>query len=216
MPTGVSAGTTAMVSFMPVRTVTMSLWRHGVALAVLVTVAAGWLWRQKSHSAGTSETIVPVDADLVLATSVVTMIVVEVVLRLVRRRQIDAADSLNSMTIGLGYFAIGAVFGKLVTFGAYLWVYERFGLFDLSWRAPAVWVAYWVIGDFALYWIHRAEHRVRILWCSHQVHHTSTDFSFTTAVRMPWTSMLYKPLTGLWAPLLGFPPIMYPVMGRSA
>jgi sterol desaturase/sphingolipid hydroxylase (fatty acid hydroxylase superfamily) len=30
---------------------------------------------------------------------------------------------------------------------------------------------------------------------------------------MPWTEMAYKPLTGLWAPLLGFPPIMYPVMG---
>ncbi len=117
------------------------------------------------------------------------------------------------MTIGLGYFGIGVAFGHLVAFGAYLWVFDHLRLFDLAWRLPLVWFGYWLVGDFFSYWIHRAEHRARLLWCSHQVHHSSTDFSFTTAIRMPWTEMLYKPLTGLWAPLLGFPPIMYPVMG---
>src|SRR5688500_6247944 len=117
MPARVSVGTIAIVDFMLVRTLTspapppttetQPLWRRGVALAVLLTVAAGWLWRQKADGAATSETLLPVDAGLILATSVVTMIVIEVVLRLVRRRQIDVADSLNSVTIGLGYFAIG-------------------------------------------------------------------------------------------------------------
>jgi sterol desaturase/sphingolipid hydroxylase (fatty acid hydroxylase superfamily) len=72
------------------------------------------------------------------------------------------------------------------------------------------------VGDFFYYWIHRAEHRVRALWCTHLVHHSSKEFSFTTAVRMPWTEVLYKPLTGLWAPLLGVHPVMGVVMGAIA
>lgn len=63
---------------------------------------------------------------------------------------------------------------------------------------------YWIIGDFAYYWIHRAEHRVSVLWASHQVHHSAESLTFVTAVRMPWTEVFYKPFTGLWAPLLGF------------
>jgi sterol desaturase/sphingolipid hydroxylase (fatty acid hydroxylase superfamily) len=187
--------------------------RRGLVLAGLVALAVAWLWREQTAPAQPGQSLLPVDADLVLAASIVAMIVVEIVARVVRRRRIDASDSVSSMTIGVGYFAIGAVFGKIVAFGAYLWVFEHLALFDLSWRSPLVWFGYWIVGDFFSYWIHRAEHRIRVLWCSHQVHHSSTDFSFTTAVRMPWTEMLYKPVTGLWAPLLGFPPIMYPVMG---
>jgi sterol desaturase/sphingolipid hydroxylase (fatty acid hydroxylase superfamily) len=187
--------------------------RRALVLAGSAALAVAWLWHEQAAPAQPGQSLLPVDADIVLAASILMMIVVEVVTRLVRRRRIDASDSVNSMTIGLGYFAIGAVFGKIVAFGAYLWVFEHLALFDLSWRLPLVWFGYWIVGDFFSYWIHRAEHRIRVLWCSHQVHHSSTDFSFTTAVRMPWTEMLYKPLTGLWAPLLGFPPIMYPVMG---
>lgn len=179
----------------------------GIVLALVV------LWRLQAAPVDQSESLIPVDANVMLAASVVAMIVVEVVIRHRRRQQQNARDSINSMTIGLGYFGLGVVFGKMVAFGMYLWVFEHFRLFDLSWRTPLVWFGYWIIGDFFSYWIHRAEHRVRILWCSHQVHHSSKDFSFTTAIRMPWTEMAYKPVTGLWAPLLGFPPIMYPVMG---
>ena len=190
-----------------------SLVRPALVLAGGVALAVAMLWREQSGVAGDEQSLLPVDANIVLASSIVLMIVVEIAARLLRRRTIDARDSINSMTIGLGYFGIGVVFGKAVAFGLYLWVFEHLRLFDLSWRTPLVWFGYWIVGDFFSYWIHRFEHRVRVLWCSHQVHHSSTDFSFTTAVRMPWTEMLYKPVTGLWAPLLGFPPIMYPVMG---
>jgi len=157
--------------------------------------------------------LLPVDANLLLAASVVTMIVIEGIVRARRCIAVDRRDSASSMTIGLGYLGIQVVGAKLVGFGAYLWVFDRFRLFDLSWRSPAVWAAFWFVGELAQYWLHRAEHRVRILWACHQVHHSSKDFSFTTAVRMPWTEVAFKPITGLWAPLLGFPPIMYPVMG---
>ncbi len=163
-----------------------------------------------------AHSLLPVDTHLVLATSVITMIILEVVLRRRRSTRIDLSDSFNSIAIGLGYLGIGVVGSKLIAFAAYVWIFDHLRIVTWSWRSPTTWIAYWLIGEFALYWIHRTEHRSRILWASHQVHHSSKDFSFTTAVRMPWTEMLYKPLTGLWAPLLGFPPIMYPVMGAAS
>ncbi len=157
--------------------------------------------------------LLPVNATYVLAAVVVTMIVVELAVQAGRGQRIPVADSSRSAVIGLGYLGVRLVASSAIGLAAYLWLYQHARLFDLSWRRPWVWLAYWVIGDFAYYWVHRAEHRVRVLWCSHLVHHSSENFSFTTAVRMPWTEVFYKPLTGLWAPLLGFPPIMYPVMG---
>jgi alkylglycerol monooxygenase len=187
--------------------------RPALLLAAGVCIAVVVLARAQLAPADAGSSLLPVNTDVLLASSVVTMIVVEAVVRARRRLRVDALDSINSMTIGLGYLGIQVAAGKMVAFGAYLWVFDHLRLFTLPWQSPAVWLGYWIVGEFASYWIHRCEHRVRVLWASHQVHHSSEDFSFTTAVRMPWTEMVYKPLTGLWAPLLGFPPIMYPVMG---
>lgn len=155
----------------------------------------------------------PSYANLVLAVSVITMIVIEIAIRVARKRTVAVADNVTSATIGLGYLGIRMLAASTAAIGFYLWVYRNFRLFDLSWRSPLVWLMFWLVGDFVYYWIHRAEHRVRVLWCTHLVHHSSEDFSFTTAVRMPWTDIVYKPITGLWAPLLGFPPVLYPVFG---
>jgi sterol desaturase/sphingolipid hydroxylase (fatty acid hydroxylase superfamily) len=195
------------------RTPERRLVRPALLLGAAITVAVVVLARAQLAPADAGGSLLPVNTDVLLASSVVTMIVVEAVVRARRRLRIDGLDAINSMTIGLGYLGIQVAAGKLVAFGAYLWVFDHLRLLTLSWRSPLVWVGYWIVGELASYWIHRAEHRVRALWASHQVHHSSEDFSFTTAVRMPWTEMAYKPLTGLWAPLLGFPPVMYPVMG---
>lgn len=157
-------------------------------------------------------TLLPVNSNLVLAASVVAMMVVEVVMAR-RARRLDVADTAVSATVGVGYLAIKVVASGSVAVASYIWLYRHVGLISMSWRNPLTWVAYWVVGDFAYYWIHRAEHRVALLWASHQVHHSAGSLTFVTAVRMPWTEVFHKPLTGLWAPLLGFPPVMYPVMG---
>ena len=158
----------------------------------------------------------PLAATVALFTSVVLMIGVEMVIDRVRRRDIDVRDSVNSMTIGLGYLGVKVIAGKALAFASFLWVYDNFRLFTLDIANPLHWLLAWAVGDFAYYWVHRAEHRIRVLWCTHLVHHSSTEFSFTTAVRMPWTEVLYKPLTGLWAPLLGVHPGMAAVMGAIA
>ncbi len=158
----------------------------------------------------------PGAATAALFTSVVVMIGVELAIDRHRRRRIDVRDSANSMAIGLGYLGVKVIAGKALGFALYLYLFDHFRLFTLDIRNPLHWIGAWMVGDFIYYWIHRAEHRVRVLWCTHLVHHSSQEFSFTTAVRMPWTEVLYKPLTGLWAPLLGVHPAMGAMMGAVA
>ena len=61
--------------------------------------------------------------------------------------------------------------------------------------------------DLSYYWYHRAGHRVRILWASHVVHHSSEHYNLSTALRQTWT-----PMGGIvfwaWMPLVGFAPWM--------
>jgi sterol desaturase/sphingolipid hydroxylase (fatty acid hydroxylase superfamily) len=165
---------------------------------------------------GMDRTSLPLVATAALFTSVVLMIVAEMMIDWLRHRRVDVRDSVNSMTIGLGYLGVKVIAGKALAFASFLWVYDHFRLFTLDIGNPLHWLLAWAIGDFAYYWVHRAEHRIRVLWCTHLVHHSSTEFSFTTAVRMPWAEVLYKPLTGLWAPLLGVHPGMAAVMGAIA
>jgi sterol desaturase/sphingolipid hydroxylase (fatty acid hydroxylase superfamily) len=150
-------------------------------------------------------------AVLVLAASVTLTVVGEQLASAVRRR-LDIFDSATSLTGGVAYLTAKAVVSKGLVFGVALSVYEH-RLFDLDWTHPAVWLAAFVTRDFVSYWIHRAEHRVRVLWASHLVHHSLERFTFTSAVRLPWMESLYKPALVLWLPLLGFHPAALAAIG---
>ena len=69
----------------------------------------------------------------------------------------------------------------------------------------------WVIAivgvDLLFYTYHRIAHRVRLIWATHQAHHSSEYFNFATALRQKWNNsgeiLMWIPL-----PLLGVPPWM--------
>ncbi len=113
-------------------------------------------------------------------------------------------DSLASVTMGLGYVAIGLVL-KAAEFAVYTAVFVLSPL-DLGWGI-GVWVLVFVADDLAYYAYHRAHHEVRVLWASHVVHHSSRQYNLSTALRQPWT-----PFTALvfWVPLalIGVHPLL--------
>ncbi|GAS94060.1 sterol desaturase-related protein [Mycolicibacterium canariasense] len=64
-----------------------------------------------------------------------------------------------------------------------------------------VWLLAIVGADLAYYAEHRMNHRVRLFWAAHSVHHSSQHFNMSTAVRLPWlipgrflSSVVYIPL----------------------
>lgn len=76
------------------------------------------------------------------------------------------------------------------------------------WHLPAswlVWIVYFLLADFWNYWFHRLSHRVGFLWAAHVVHHSTVDFNFTAATRLSPIEVLWHPLLGVWALVLGFP-----------
>jgi len=61
-----------------------------------------------------------------------------------------------------------------------------------------------IVADFTYYWMHRWEHEVRILWAHHSVHHSSSEYNLTTALRLAWIEGLIEWLFFVPMILLGF------------
>lgn len=118
---------------------------------------------------------------------VVFLIALEMTIYAVRRRSLDVRESFASWAVGIGYFFIAVGGSKLLYYSMLLYVYDHFRI----WTADAGnlwhWLVLILIGDFYFYWWHRLEHNCRIFWASHENHHSAREYTFSTAVRMPWT-----------------------------
>src|SRR5690606_7865956 len=69
--------------------------------------------------------------------------------------------------------------------GLFYWLYQ-FRLFEI----PLTWwslLSLFIAQDFLYYWFHRASHRIRWLWASHVVHHSSERSNLSTAFRQSMT-----------------------------
>lgn len=56
--------------------------------------------------------------------------------------------------------------------------------------SAAAWLGLYLLVEFFYYWHHRATHRVRFLWATHSVHHSSNELMLASAVRLGWTGRL--------------------------
>jgi sterol desaturase/sphingolipid hydroxylase (fatty acid hydroxylase superfamily) len=117
----------------------------------------------------------------------------------------ELRDTATSLSMGIGSLVVGIPW-SIVTVLAYAGVYAL-----APWHLPAsawwTWVLLFFADDLAYYWFHRAHHRIRILWASHVVHHSSQRYNLSTALRQTWTPMASFVF---WLPLaaVGIPPWM--------
>lgn len=115
-------------------------------------------------------------------------------------------DAWASISMGLVSVATTAAW-KFVALLGYAVIYTYLAPWHLS---PTRWYT-WVIAivgvDLLYYTYHRIAHRVRLIWATHQAHHSSRYFNFATALRQKWNNsgeiLMWIPL-----PLLGIPPWM--------
>jgi sterol desaturase/sphingolipid hydroxylase (fatty acid hydroxylase superfamily) len=119
----------------------------------------------------------------------------------------EHGSTRTTLTSGLAFLAAKSVVSKLAAASLALFVYENFRIVTLDLANPLVWIGVLLIRDFVYYWMHRAEHRISLLWASHMIHHSPQTIGFTTALRVPWMEAVYKPWFGLWLPLIGFNPV---------
>lgn len=117
-----------------------------------------------------------------------------------------ARDSWASISMGLVSVATMGGWKFLALLG-----YAAIYTYLAPWHLPATQWYTWVIAlvgvDLLFYCYHRTAHRVRLIWATHQAHHSSQYFNFATALRQKWNNsgeiVMWLPL-----PLLGIPPWM--------
>ncbi|MDD7814630.1 sterol desaturase family protein [Mycobacterium sp. CSUR Q5927] len=117
-----------------------------------------------------------------------------------------ARDAWTSISMGLVSVATTAGWKLLALFG-YAAIYTYLAPWHLS---PKQWYT-WVIAilgvDLLYYTYHRMAHRIRLIWATHQAHHSSQYYNLATALRQKWNNsgeiLVWIPL-----PLLGIPPWM--------
>ena len=115
-------------------------------------------------------------------------------------------DAWTSISMGLVSVATMGAW-KFVALLGYAALFTYVAPWQLS---PSKWYT-WVIAivgvDVLYYAYHRIAHRVRLIWATHQAHHSSVYYNFATALRQKWNNsgeiIMWIPL-----PLLGVPPWM--------
>lgn len=123
-------------------------------------------------------------------------------------RDLEATSSVASAVAAGAFLVVKTLVGKALFVGLGLWIYGAHRVWTLDMWNPLVWLAVFVVRDFVYYWVHRLEHRVRVLWASHMIHHSPETIGATTSIRLPWMEALYKPWFSLWMPLIGFNPLL--------
>jgi sterol desaturase/sphingolipid hydroxylase (fatty acid hydroxylase superfamily) len=117
-------------------------------------------------------------------------------------------DSVNDLSCGI-LERVAGVFLKTALLAGYLFVFERYRLFEVRAASALAWVLCWLGVDFLYYWFHRWSHEVNAGWAAHIVHHQSEEYNLTVALRqsvlqgaLSW--VFYLPLA-----FVGFPPAMF-------
>lgn len=119
------------------------------------------------------------------------------------RENFDRRDTWTNIFLGFGSVAWGAVFG-LATGYFYLTAYE-FAPHKMPMETVWAWAILLFVDDFAYYWFHRISHKVRFFWNFHVVHHSSSQYNLSVAVRQSWFSGIAHWIFYLPIALLGFP-----------
>jgi sterol desaturase/sphingolipid hydroxylase (fatty acid hydroxylase superfamily) len=105
-------------------------------------------------------------------------------------------DTLANVALFLGSQVIG-LGARVFHVPIFVWLYtHRF--FELR-AGVLTFVVLFFADDLAYYAYHRASHVIRLLWTSHEVHHSSTSYNLSVAGRQPWTSVFFGWI--FWAPL---------------
>ena len=126
-------------------------------------------------------------------------------LQFIKRQRYDWRAYLAST----GDALVRVLLNRVVGFGAAAALFAfvaQHRLFDIPmqqwWAFPLLLLAQ----DLCYYLLHRADHRVRWLWATHAVHHSSNAYNFSAAYRLGWTSGLSGGAV-FFAPLawIGFP-----------
>lgn len=145
------------------------------------------------------------EGSAVLALFFFTLALIEFAWDMTQRRWARIPETLANTGIALVNGLLdNTLWGALFVIGLFL---AEFGAIAELPVNGWTWLAAIVLADLTYYLMHRVEHRVRLFWALHVVHHSSPCFDLTTAFRLSWFEgavewLFFAPLV-----LLGFDPV---------
>ncbi len=115
-------------------------------------------------------------------------------------------ETLCNFGLGFSYQGVEVVLHFLFI-GAFMHFLSGFSVLTLEMDFVTVLFGFLLV-EFLYYWYHRANHRIRYLWCSHVVHHSSEGMNLSTATRQSMTYAISGGVIFFFSPLifLGYPP----------
>jgi len=129
-------------------------------------------------------------------------IISESIWDIVVKRQRRLGETLANTAIALGNALLDrTVFGLVFVLGVVASESLAIASIPVTWWS---WVLALLAADFTYYWMHRCEHKVRLLWAYHSVHHSSPEFNLTTSLRLAWVEGLFEWVFFLPMILIGF------------
>ncbi|GLS18948.1 sterol desaturase [Labrys miyagiensis] len=143
---------------------------------------------------------------IILVTAIGFMVLEYALGRLAGHETHDLKESAATLGVALGQNLMRGIEAVVIAM-PFVFVYEH-RLFDFEQTSPYALAALFIGSEFLYYWHHRASHRIRWMWATHCVHHSTTKMNLTAAIRLGWTGnisgnfLFFLPLA-----LLGFHPL---------
>lgn len=143
---------------------------------------------------------------LALGLMTVTFCAEIVVSRWIKRDQhYEWKDTICNIAIGGVYVGTSLFKGLLI--GGALWGGYRLSPWRWDLGSPTSWIVLLLVYEFFYYWSHRASHWFHFMWAFHAVHHNSTKFNISTAMRNSWFGGYIDWVFLMPCAFLGFDPI---------
>lgn len=106
--------------------------------------------------------------------------------------QYSWTDTLSNGFLALMHEASDGICSVLFIMAIYGVLFE-YRLFEIE-NSALSFLALFLLQDFFYYWFHRGSHKIRWMWASHVVHHSSQTLNLSTAMRQSFT----YPISGMW------------------
>ena len=119
----------------------------------------------------------------------------------------EKKDTIASLWMTIFVIVVDALpkLGALILF---FFLHSISPLADVIGRQWWAWLLLFFLDDITYYFMHRANHEVRLFWAGHVSHHSAVKMNFATALRQGVMERLHKYAFWLPLPLLGFDPLM--------
>jgi len=149
---------------------------------------------------------------IILPGTFIVLLLVEQFIPLRRRTRSFFSRLVQNLTLTAAVFLVGSLVVKNAGLATARWSAER-GIGIALWMPLPQWgriALGFLLMDLTFYYWHRANHRIRLLWRFHNVHHVDPDLDVTTSFRFHFGEIAYSSVFRVvQVALLGVAPLTY-------